>query len=51
MNAHPDTAPDGYVLVPRWAAQALVGPATIHEQGRARHALEDALHDENTEEE
>lgn len=32
-------APEGYVTVPRWAVQALVGPATIHEQGRARAAL------------
>lgn len=35
--------PDGYVTVPRWAVQALVGPATIHEQGRARALLADLL--------
>jgi hypothetical protein len=43
-------APDGYVLVPRWAVLALVGPATIHEQGRARALLADILNREPAEE-
>ena len=35
--------PEGFVLVPRWAVRALVGPATIEEQGRARRELEAVL--------
>jgi len=44
-EARPMATPDGMVLVPRWAVRALVGPATIQEQGRARQALKTALAD------